>query len=224
MYTSYLMKHWCTLYTWWNIDAHFILDEISMHTLYLMKYWCTLYTLYYSCTQSFTSDYLQPYKSDSCTNYSTCRGCLTDAACGWCPLSDTCELRDGPTLSMGRCGTSNRPIEHYLVLDEGNCGNCSQHWNCDLCTTVSLFYFDWRFAICCCNHYYHLWKCNSSVVEHSGHVTWRPWVLEKFDNNDDNNNKNGAHKVLTTEVSKRFNKQSTMINNYILNKTKRKCK
>eukprot|EP00057_Strongylocentrotus_purpuratus_P007268 XP_011661742.1 PREDICTED: multiple epidermal growth factor-like domains protein 8 [Strongylocentrotus purpuratus] len=87
---------------------------------------------------SFTSDYLQPYKSDSCTNYSTCRGCLTDAACGWCPLSDTCELRDGPTLSMDRCGTSNRPIEHYLVLDEGNCGNCSQHWNCDLCTTDPL--------------------------------------------------------------------------------------
>ena len=37
-----------------------------------------------------------------------------------------------------------------------------------------------------------------------------------------NNNKNSAYKALTTEVSKRYNKQNTMINNYILKKTKKK--
>ena len=42
----------------------------------------------------------------------------------------------------------------------------------------------------------------------------------KYNNNNNNNDKNGAYKALTTEVSKRYNKQNTMINNYILNKTK----
>ena len=36
-----------------------------------------------------------------------------------------------------------------------------------------------------------------------------------------NNNKDGAYKVLTTKVSKHYNKQNIMINNYILNKTKK---
>ena len=31
---------------------------------------------------------------------------------------------------------------------------------------------------------------------------------------NNNNNKNGAYKALTTKVSKRYNKQNTMINNY----------
>ena len=41
-----------------------------------------------------------------------------------------------------------------------------------------------------------------------------------INNNDNNNDKNGAYKALTTEVSKRYNNQNTVINNYILNKTK----
>ena len=37
----------------------------------------------------------------------------------------------------------------------------------------------------------------------------------------DNNNKNGAFKkAFTTKVSKRYNKQNTMIKNYVLNETK----
>lgn len=88
-------------------------------------------------SQSFTSEYIQPYASSSCTEYSTCRGCLTDASCGWCPLSDTCELRNGATLSVDRCGVASGP-RHYLLLDVENCGNCSQHWNCELCVNDPL--------------------------------------------------------------------------------------
>ncbi|XP_072165831.1 multiple epidermal growth factor-like domains protein 8 [Diadema setosum] len=88
--------------------------------------------------QGFSAEYIRPYASDSCTDYSTCYGCLTDASCGWCPLSGTCEERNGATLAMDHCGTASRPIEHYLVIDVESCGNCSQYWNCDHCTSDPL--------------------------------------------------------------------------------------
>ena len=53
----------------------------------------------------------------------------------------------------------------------------------------------------------------------SCHISWCcPLPLESIENN--NNNKHGAYKALTTEVSKRYNKRNTMIQNNILNKTK----
>ena len=84
-----------------------------------------------------------PYSTSSCTQYNTCMGCLIDASCGWCPVSETCEQRDGPMLSVEKCGSGAGQVEHYLVTDVANCGSCDVHVDCLSCAEVrASFMFD----------------------------------------------------------------------------------
>ncbi|XP_072048547.1 multiple epidermal growth factor-like domains protein 8 [Amphiura filiformis] len=83
--------------------------------------------------QGFSAEYLMPYTTTSCNQYVSCMGCLVDSACGWCPISRTCETRDGPMLSVERCGSGAGLVEHYLVTDVGNCGACDVHVDCLSC-------------------------------------------------------------------------------------------
>ncbi len=78
-----------------------------------------------------------PYATSDCNQYVSCMGCLMDAACGWCPISQTCEKRVGPMLSVEKCGSPGGSTEHYLVTDVGNCESCDVHVDCLSCAEVS---------------------------------------------------------------------------------------
>ncbi|XP_033641193.1 multiple epidermal growth factor-like domains protein 8 [Asterias rubens] len=84
-------------------------------------------------SQPFTKEFLQPFFSSSCTEYSTCSGCLTDNSCGWCPTSQTCELRDGPMVSVDRCGTAVGITTHHLILQWDQCLDCGLYVDCLTC-------------------------------------------------------------------------------------------
>ncbi|XP_071958650.1 multiple epidermal growth factor-like domains protein 8 [Antedon mediterranea] len=85
--------------------------------------------------QDLTEEYLQPFYSSDCSQYTNCKACLTDASCGWCPTSFTCEFRNGPIVSSTRCGVNP---SHHLVLDFMICVNCDYHISCQSCTQDGL--------------------------------------------------------------------------------------
>ncbi|XP_022097491.1 multiple epidermal growth factor-like domains protein 8 [Acanthaster planci] len=85
-------------------------------------------------SQPFEKEYLQPFYSGSCENYVTCSGCLTDASCGWCPTSRTCELRSQTAAAEDHCGTVTGAITHHLVTSWDQCVDCGLYVDCLSCT------------------------------------------------------------------------------------------
>ncbi|XP_038062576.1 multiple epidermal growth factor-like domains protein 8 [Patiria miniata] len=85
-------------------------------------------------SQTFSREYLQPYYSGACDSYVTCSGCLTDASCGWCPASETCELRSKTTAAEDHCGTATGAIMHHLITQWDQCLDCKLYVDCLSCT------------------------------------------------------------------------------------------
>ncbi|XP_078593005.1 multiple epidermal growth factor-like domains protein 8 [Branchiostoma floridae x Branchiostoma japonicum] len=86
-----------------------------------------------STQEVLTSEFLQPYGSDNCSNYGNCLACMTDNNCGWCPTSDRCMSRAAVNSLSDRCMTSSG-VERYLVLTPDECVMCADHMDCQTCT------------------------------------------------------------------------------------------
>lgn len=85
--------------------------------------------------KSFTFEYLEPFSGGNCSNYTNCLHCLSDAACGWCELSNTCLSRfDDEEVSCVAPGNmSTSTAWSYLVLSPAKCANCSNYITCNEC-------------------------------------------------------------------------------------------
>ncbi|XP_077985026.1 multiple epidermal growth factor-like domains protein 8 [Glandiceps talaboti] len=81
--------------------------------------------------QAITSPYLRPYYSGSCTQYSNCLACMTDASCGWCPTSQRCILR---TDTNGDAANCDKDTADYLITNASHCTVCSLYQACAVCT------------------------------------------------------------------------------------------
>ncbi|KAK3088685.1 hypothetical protein FSP39_022382 [Pinctada imbricata] len=85
-----------------------------------------------------TAEFLEPYHSDFCGNYTNCLQCMTDASCGWCPTTETC-LMKGNNSSWQCSGTNN---SLYLVTHPTQCKHCPDFVDCKSCVTSQLC--EWR--------------------------------------------------------------------------------
>ncbi|XP_023931409.1 multiple epidermal growth factor-like domains protein 8 isoform X3 [Lingula anatina] len=81
--------------------------------------------------KDFTSEFLEPFNSGFCANYTTCLACLSDISCGWCPASLTCELRNSSSLDAQHCGTAD-PVAH-MTLNASSCVTCGDFVDCPSC-------------------------------------------------------------------------------------------
>ncbi|KAJ8034385.1 Multiple epidermal growth factor-like domains protein 8 [Holothuria leucospilota] len=77
--------------------------------------------------------YLRPYTSGNCNIHWNCNSCLTDALCGWCPLSQTCEIRNDTALPPERCGAFAGTLRHHLTIDSAYCQDCNLFTDCVSC-------------------------------------------------------------------------------------------
>lgn len=115
----------------------------SGNPIYLVvRTWSKYYKLKYCSNQkmflflqSISGQYLQPYTSggSECASLTNCMLCMTDASCGWCPLTNKCESRSSSTVCKDAAGH----IQH-LVLNATDCFRCSEFINCASCTQVRL--------------------------------------------------------------------------------------
>ncbi|XP_075992325.1 multiple EGF like domains 8 [Anticarsia gemmatalis] len=85
----------------------------------------------------FTFEFLEPYSDGQCSKYDNCLLCLSDAACGWCELTDRCEPRT--TEESTSCVADGE--WRYLTLQPAACPNCSNYISCERC--VSGNYCEW---------------------------------------------------------------------------------
>ncbi|CAH4004388.1 unnamed protein product [Pieris brassicae] len=113
----------------------------SLHTgLYPSHYHAKMELLHNKSQEStkvFTFEFLEPYSEGKCSNYDNCLLCLSDAACGWCELTNRCEMRDVDEETT--CTSDNE--WRYLTLQPAACPNCSNYISCERC--VSGNYCEW---------------------------------------------------------------------------------
>ncbi|XP_017559477.1 multiple epidermal growth factor-like domains protein 8 isoform X2 [Pygocentrus nattereri] len=83
--------------------------------------------------------FLEPYRSESCSEYRSCSACLSDQSCGWCPTTNVCSLR---------ANVSNEPClepqggERHLLLNPQHCTLCEEYRDCAACTQDP--YCEWQ--------------------------------------------------------------------------------
>ncbi|XP_050362348.1 multiple epidermal growth factor-like domains protein 8 [Nymphalis io] len=87
--------------------------------------------------KAFTFEFLEPYSNGQCSNYDNCLLCLSDAACGWCELTNRCEQRNIDETQT--CAIDGE--WRYLTLLPAACPNCSNYISCERC--VSGNYCEW---------------------------------------------------------------------------------
>ncbi|GBP44981.1 Multiple epidermal growth factor-like domains protein 8 [Eumeta japonica] len=85
----------------------------------------------------FTFEFLEPYSNGQCSNYDNCLLCLSDAACGWCELTNRCETRDSDEKSICLIDGDWR----YLTLQPEACPNCTNYISCERCVAGN--YCEW---------------------------------------------------------------------------------
>ncbi|XP_030384738.1 multiple epidermal growth factor-like domains protein 8 [Scaptodrosophila lebanonensis] len=93
--------------------------------------------LYNSNLNAFTFEYLEPYYSGNCSQYTNCLHCLTDASCSWCELTSSCHLKSENESAV--C-MSSEPSPHwaYLIVQPSQCANCSNYVSCEKCAASGL--------------------------------------------------------------------------------------
>lgn len=82
----------------------------------------------------FTFEYLEPYANGTCEQYSNCLHCLTDSQCGWCELTNSCQMRSEEEETSCSVGGNWQ----YLTLLPSACSNCSNYISCDSCINSKL--------------------------------------------------------------------------------------
>lgn len=84
--------------------------------------------------KAFTFEYLEPFSNGtSCSSYTSCLQCLSDAACGYCELTEKCVSRElNETQSC-----SNNEEWNYLILHPPKCKNCSNFISCEECVNTT---------------------------------------------------------------------------------------
>ncbi|KAH8377850.1 hypothetical protein KR093_007479 [Drosophila rubida] len=84
---------------------------------------------------AFTYEYLEPYYSGDCSQYTNCLHCLTDASCSWCPLTAKCHLK-----SVNESEVCVAPEDNhwaYLISQPSQCANCSNYVSCEACVSTA---------------------------------------------------------------------------------------
>ncbi|XP_076035463.1 multiple EGF like domains 8 [Oratosquilla oratoria] len=79
-----------------------------------------------------TMEHLEPYSKGDCESQSNCMACLRDSKCGWCPILNTCILRED-SLKLCMQSESDNDVDHFLTLDPKQCMTCNQYIYCDHC-------------------------------------------------------------------------------------------
>ncbi|KAG7276205.1 hypothetical protein CRUP_004796, partial [Coryphaenoides rupestris] len=77
--------------------------------------------------------FLEPYRSGSCSAYTSCLACLSDQSCGWCPSLARCLLRSGPEPCLEEQGGGER----HLLLAPQHCTLCDDYRDCSACTQIN---------------------------------------------------------------------------------------
>lgn len=77
----------------------------------------------------FTFEYLEPFSNGTCHQYSNCLHCLSDTACAWCDVSNSCMSRDLNEEENCRDTES----WHYFTISPTECKNCSNFVRCSDC-------------------------------------------------------------------------------------------
>lgn len=80
-------------------------------------------------TKAFTFEFLEPYSNGSCDQYDNCLLCLSDLACGWCDLKNSCVSREVNETS--ECSHNDK--WRYLTLQPMQCTNCTNFISCEDC-------------------------------------------------------------------------------------------
>uniref|UniRef100_A0A8B9H6U8 Multiple EGF-like-domains 8 n=1 Tax=Astyanax mexicanus TaxID=7994 RepID=A0A8B9H6U8_ASTMX len=83
--------------------------------------------------------FLEPYRSESCSEYRSCSACLSDQSCGWCPTTNICALR--ANVSHEPC-LEPRGEERHLLLNPQHCTLCEEYRDCAACTQDP--YCEWQ--------------------------------------------------------------------------------
>uniref|UniRef100_A0A1B0CSP3 Multiple epidermal growth factor-like protein 8 n=2 Tax=Lutzomyia longipalpis TaxID=7200 RepID=A0A1B0CSP3_LUTLO len=85
--------------------------------------------------KAFTFEYLEPFSNGTnCDVYRNCLHCLSDSACGWCEVTNTCLRRTDNEMDM--CRMDDEWM--YLTLQPSHCANCSNYISCEQCVESGL--------------------------------------------------------------------------------------
>lgn len=118
-----------------------MLANDSLHTgLYPSHHHAKMELLHNKSQESakvFTFEFLEPFSDGQCSTYDNCLLCLSDAACGWCELTNRCEPRDADEKSI--CSTDGD--WRYLTLLPAACPNCTNYISCERCVAGN--YCEW---------------------------------------------------------------------------------
>ncbi|KPI93788.1 Multiple epidermal growth factor-like domains protein 8 [Papilio xuthus] len=133
------LVHWPALFPGrLSVDMH---ANDSLHTgLYPSHHHSKMELLHNKSQENakvFTFEFLEPYSNGQCSNYDNCLLCLSDAACGWCEVTNRCEARN--TDEKTTCSSEGE--WRYLTLQPAACPNCSNYISCERC--VSGNYCEW---------------------------------------------------------------------------------
>lgn len=74
---------------------------------------------------------MEPFSNGTCKQYNNCLYCLTDSACGWCELTNTCVSRSKDEINECHLNGEWR----YYTLHPSSCPNCSNYISCMHCLT-----------------------------------------------------------------------------------------
>ncbi|EDW76175.2 uncharacterized protein Dwil_GK15317 [Drosophila willistoni] len=124
-----------------SIDQPFLIDfqarrRIGLNQIYNnYRAKMELQHLHAGQLNAFTFEYLEPYYSGDCTQYSNCLYCLTDASCSWCPLTAKCHLKsvNESEVCVRRDEEAEQTHWAYLISQPSQCANCSNYVSCEAC-------------------------------------------------------------------------------------------
>ncbi|XP_067304723.1 multiple epidermal growth factor-like domains protein 8 [Pseudorasbora parva] len=83
--------------------------------------------------------FLEPFRSNSCSEYRSCSACLSDQSCGWCPTMNVCFLRSD--VNEQPC-IDPQGEERHLLLNPQHCTLCEEYRDCAACTQDP--YCEWQ--------------------------------------------------------------------------------
>lgn len=126
----------CVLAAWPNLESRLTVDFQAKRTLengagshYQHSKMGLQHNGSHENARAFTFEYLEPFSSGNCAEYSNCALCLSDSSCGWCELNDQCISRSENEQESCSMDGDWR----YLTIQPSKCANCSNYISCDQC-------------------------------------------------------------------------------------------